>query len=102
MHIDALSDIVIIRRSPPPEYSDGGIALAYDEDHREDVGEVVFVGRGKLHTCSRCHGRERVPVDVHVGDKVLFSTNGHQIVNLNNEQLVVTREKSIMGVIEND
>ena len=87
--INPLSDIVIIRRSPPEEVSAGGILLAWDSDHREDIGVVAYVGPGKAK-----------PVAVKPGDKVLFSTNGHQITNVNGEELVVLREPSIIGVIE--
>lgn len=99
MHIDPLSDIVIIKRSPPDEVSEGGIYLAYDPDYREDIGVVEFVGEGK-HTCKKC-GTTR-PVAVKRGDKVLFSTNGHQIVKVGMEELVVLREPSIIGVIEQE
>ncbi len=82
-----LSDIVVIRRLAPQQVSDGGIHLVYDPDYREDIGEVAYVGPGK-----------KQPVSVKPGDKVLFSTNGHQITVINGEELVVLREPSIIGV----
>lgn len=97
MHIEPLSDIVIIRRSPPDEFSEGGIALAYDPDFKEDIGIVEYVGEGK-HVCKKCGTKREVAVKR--GDKVLFSTNGHQIVKVGMEELVVLREPSIIGVIE--
>jgi chaperonin GroES len=87
--IQPLSDIVIIRRLAPQQVSDGGIHLVYDPDYREDIGEVAYVGPGK-----------KQPVAVKPGDKVLFSTNGHQITHVNGEELVVLREPSIIGVFE--
>jgi co-chaperonin GroES (HSP10) len=39
-------------------------------------------------------------VSVSPGQKVLFSTNGHQITTINGEELVILREPSIIGVIE--
>lgn len=80
--------------------SDGGILLVYDEDHREDIGIVEFVGKGKFYGCPHCKELYRKPVDVSPGDKVLFSTHGHQITKVNGEELVVLRENSIIGVIE--
>lgn len=100
MHIDALSDVVIIRRSEPETVSSGGVLLAYDPDFKEDIGVVEFVGRGKLKKCAHCGESSRVPVDVRVGDKVLFSTNGHQIVTVAQQEFVVLREPSIIAVIE--
>lgn len=93
-----LSDIVIIRRSPPQEVSDGGVHLAWDPDHKEDMGIVVFVGPGKHVGCKHCKSEYVRPVAVNPGDKVLFSTNGHQITSVNGEEFVVLREPSIIGV----
>lgn len=102
MHINPLSDVVVIKRSQPQEMSDGGIALVFDEDHREDIGIVEFVGRGKVYGCKSCKTEHTRPVSVKVGDKVLFSTNGHQITNVNGDEFVVLRENSIIGVIDDD
>lgn len=100
MRIDPLSDIVIIRRSAPEQVSAGGIHLAWDPDYREDIGEVVFAGSGLMHSCIKCNGEMRIPMQVKAGDKVIFSTNGHQITKINGEELIVLREPSIIGVIE--
>ena len=86
MNISPLGDIVIIRRSAPAEVSAGGIHLIWDDDYREDIGVIAFAGSKVLY--------------VKPGDKVLFSTNGHQITTINGEELVVLREKSIIGIIE--
>ena len=74
----------MIRRSAPQEVSDGGVLLAYDPDFREDIGVIAFAGP---------------KATVKPGDKVIFSTNGHQITVLNNQEFVVLREPSIIGVI---
>lgn len=100
MHINPLSDVVVVKRSPPQEISNGGIILRYDEDYREDIGVVEFVGKGKLVGCPHCKEMHRNPVGVLPGQKVLFSTNGHQITKVNGEELVVLRENSIIGVID--
>jgi chaperonin GroES len=97
--IEARSDVVVIRRLPPSEVSDGGVLLAWDSDYKEDIGIVVSVGEGKQYGCKHCGTHTRRPVSVNVGDKVLFSTNGHQITIINGQELVVLREPSIIGVI---
>ena len=98
--INPLSDVVIIRRSAPETVSDGGIHLVFDPDFKEDIGVVAFVGKGKLYGCQHCGSVSRRPVGVLPGDKVLFSTHGHQITQVNGEEFVVLRENSIIGVIE--
>lgn len=99
-HISPLSDVVVIRRSAPQEVSDGGVLLAWDPDYREDIGIVEFVGPGKRSACEHCGTSQESPVAVKRGDKVLFSTNGHQITVINEQEYIVLREKSIIGVIE--
>lgn len=100
MNISPLGDVVVVRRSAPQSVSDGGIHLAYDPDFREDIGVVAYVGTGKRYGCKTCKTTHIVPPAVKAGDKVLFSTNGHQITTVNGEELVILREQSIIGVIE--
>ena len=100
MQINALADIVVIRRLPPDDMSEGGIALAYDPDYKEDIGVVEFVGEGKLYGCKNCKTEHRRAPDVKIGDKVLFSTHGHQITTIAEQELVILREPSIIGIIE--
>ena len=64
------------------------IQMLMDENYREDIG-VIFASGPKA-------------TSVKAGDKILFSTNGHQITKVNGEELVVLREKSIIAVIEGD
>ena len=83
--IKPIGKIVIIRRSTPREVSDGGIHLVWDSDYREDIGTVLYAGPDAK--------------SVKPGDKVLFSTNGHQLTVIDGEQLVVLKQDSIIGVI---
>lgn len=97
--ISPRGDIVVIRRLAPDAVSAGGIHLAYDPDYKEDIGVVEFVGEGKVYGCKQCKTEHRRPVEVKPGDKVLFSTNGHQITTVAGDELIVLREPSIIGVI---
>jgi len=96
----ALGDVVVIRRLAPETVSNGGIHLAYDPDYKEDIGEVVSVGKGKRYGCRKCKTYHVQPVEVKPGDRVLFSTNGHQITKIKGEELVILREPSIIAVLE--
>lgn len=98
--ISPLGDIVVIRRLPPETVSAGGVLLAWDPDYKEDIGEVAFVGPGKAYDCPACKASHQRPVAVKPGDKVIFSTHGHQITTVKGEELVILREPSIIGVID--
>jgi chaperonin GroES len=102
MVVNPLSDVVIIRRQEQNTVSDGGIYLVDSPDFREDIGTVVYVGLGKVHKCKKCAGTNRIPMQVKVGDRVIFSTNGHQITKVNGDELVVTKQDSIIAVIEDE
>jgi chaperonin GroES len=58
-------------------------------------GEVVAVGSG-----IRDESGKLVPLDVKAGDRVLFSKWAGTEVNINGEELLVTKESDIMGIIE--
>lgn len=95
--IHPLSDIVVIRRQSQQEISDGGVYIPPSDDFREDIGTIAYCGPGKLSPKGVL-----IPMDVKPGDKVIFSTNGHQITQVNGEELVVTRQNSIIGIVDDD
>jgi len=64
------------------------------DDFLEDIGEIVAVGPGKFSSKGVF-----IPTEVKPGERVLFSTNGHQVTKLNGEEMIVTREPSLMAVI---
>lgn len=101
-NVTPLGDIVIIRRQEQATASAGGIILPPSDDMTEDIGTVVYVGRGKPHKCKKCAGTTHAPMEVVVGDRVIFSTNGHQLTKIDGEELIVLREASIIAVIEGD
>ena len=94
MKVKAVQDVVIIRRTPQKEISDGGIFLVDSKDFLEDIGTVEEAGPGKLSSKGVF-----IPNDVKKGDLVLFSTNGHQVTKLNGTELIITRQNSIMAVL---
>ena len=94
MHINPLSDIVVIKRCTYEEVSNGAIYLPPSADFTEDIGVVRYCGKGKKTP------KGLWPMEVKPGDKVIFSTNGHMVKHIDGEELIVTRQDSIIGVIE--
>lgn len=92
MHIEPLLDVVIIERQEVTE-KNGILIPINSEDFREDIGFVRFVGPGALKDDGN-HG----PMFVKPGDRVLFSTHGHQVTEIDGQQLIVLRQNSIIGV----
>ena len=93
--IRPLHDRVIVRRLEEERKSAGGIVIPDTVKEKPIQGEVLAVGNGKLLD----NGEVR-PLDLKVGDKVLFGKYSGTEVKLDNEELLVMREDDIMGVIE--
>jgi chaperonin GroES len=95
MNIRPLHDRVIVRRMAEERTSPGGIVIPDSAAEKPIQGEVVAVGNGKVLD----NGEVR-PLEVKVGDKILFSKYGGTEVKIEGEDLLVLREDDITGVIE--
>lgn len=93
MRICPLADVVIIKRQQVEKVGEILIPIE-SENFREDIGTVRYCGEGALDD-----NGERLPMFVKPGDKVLFSTHGHQVTKINGEELIVLRQNSVIGVI---
>jgi len=94
MNIRPLHDRVIVRRMAEERTSAGGIVIPDSATEKPIQGEVVAVGKGKI-----LESGEVRPLDVKVGDKVLFSKYGGTEIKIDGEDLLVMREDDITGVI---
>ncbi len=95
MNIRPLQDRVIVKRMEEETTSAGGIVLPDSATEKPIRGEVIAVGPGKTLDS----GKKR-PLDINVGDTVLFGKYSGTEVKLDDEELLVMREEDIMGVIE--
>ena len=95
MNIRPLHDRVIIKRKEEERTSPGGIVIPDTATEKPIRGEVVAVGKGK----STDSGDVR-PLDVKVGDNVLFGKYSGTEVKVDVEDLLVMREEDIMAVID--
>jgi chaperonin GroES len=95
MNIRPLHDRVIVRRMEEEKKSPGGIVIPDSAAEKPVEGEVVAVGRGKLSEAGDLR-----PLDVKVGDRILFGKYSGTEVKVNGEELLVMREDDITGVIE--
>ena len=95
MNIRPLHDRVIVRRMEEERTSAGGIVIPDSATEKPSQGEIVAVGKGKI-----LENGEVRPLEVKVGDKVLFSKYGGTEIKIEGEELLVMREEDITGVIE--
>ncbi len=93
--IRPLHDRVIVRRLEEERKSAGGIVIPDTAKEKPIQGEVLAAGKGKILE----NGQVR-PLDVKVGDRVLFGKYSGTEVKVGDEELLVMREEDIMGVVE--
>jgi len=95
MKIRPLHDRVIVKRLEEERTSPGGILIPDTAAEKPIQGKVIAVGKGKI-----LESGEVRPLDVKVGDKVLFGKYSGTEVKMDGDELVVMREEDIMAVIE--
>ena len=95
MKIRPLQDRVVVRRMEEETTSAGGIVLPGSATEKPAQGEVLAVGPGK-----RLDTGDTQPVDVNVGDTVVFGKYSSNTVKVDDEELLILNESEIFGVIE--
>ena len=94
MKIRPLHDRVIVKRLDEERKSAGGIVIPDNVAEKPDQGEVIAVGPGK-----RNDDGKREPLDVKVGDRILFGKYSGTTVKIEGTEYLVMREEDIMGVV---
>ena len=95
MKIRPLQDRVVVRREEEETKSAGGIVLPGSAAEKPSKGEVIAVGSGRI-----LDNGETRPVDLKVGDKVIFGQYGGNTVKIDCEELLILGESEIFGVLE--
>jgi chaperonin GroES len=95
MKLRPLHDRVVIRRVEEETKTAGGILLPGSAAEKPSQGEVVAVGKGVY-----VDDDELRPLDVKVGDKVLFGQYAGSTVKVDGEELLIMKESEIFAVIE--
>ena len=95
MNIRPLHDRVVVRRKEEETTTPGGIVLPGSTAEKPVQGEILAAGKGKILE----NGDVR-PLDVKVGDIVLFGKYSGTEVKIDGEEVLVMREEDIVGVIE--
>ena len=89
--VTPLHDRVIIRRIEEKESLKGGIIIPDTAKEKPQDGEVIAVGAGKLEK------GQRIPLDVQVGDRVLFGKYSGTDIKLDDEEYLLLREEEILA-----
>ncbi|MGJ4903587.1 co-chaperone GroES [Bradyrhizobium sp. HKCCYLRH2060] len=89
-----LHDRVVVKRIDAEEKTAGGIIIPDSAKEKPSQGEVIAVGPG-----ARDESGKLVPLDVQVGDRVLFGKWSGTEVKIDGQELLIMKESDIMGVL---
>lgn len=95
MKIRPLHDRILVKRLDEEKKTASGIVIPDTAAEKPDQGEVMSVGKGKMTDEGKL-----VPLDVRVGDRVLFGKYSGQTVRVKGDELLVMREEDVLGVVE--
>jgi chaperonin GroES len=95
MQLRPLYDRLVIRRVEEKETIQGGIIIPDSAKEKPQEGEVIATGKGK-----RLDDGKLVPLDVQVGDRILFGKYSGSDIKLNGEEYLILREDEVLGVLE--
>jgi chaperonin GroES len=95
MKFRPLHDRVVVKRIDADEKSSGGIIIPDTAKEKPSQGEIIAVGPG-----GRDEAGKLVPLDVHVGNRVLFGKWSGTEVKIDGVEYLIMKESDIMGVLE--
>lgn len=89
-----LHDRILVRRLQEDEKTAGGIIIPDSAKEKPQRGEIVAAGNGRV-----TQEGKTIPLEVRIGDKVLFGKYAGTELKLNGEELLMMREEDILGVL---
>lgn len=95
MKIRPLHDRIVVRRKEEETKTAGGIVLPGSAKEKPSQGEVLAVGNGRI-----LENGEVRPLDVKVGDVVVFGQYAGSTVKVDGEELLIMSENDVFGVVQ--
>jgi chaperonin GroES len=95
MKIRPLYDRIVVKRIEQQEQKVGGLYIPDSAKEKPQEGEVVAVGKGK-----RLEDGKVIPLDVQVGDRILFGKYSGSDIKLDDEEYLIMREDEVLGILD--
>jgi len=95
MNLRPLHDRIIVKRLEEENKTAGGILIPETAKEKPQKGEIIAVGKGK-----KAEDGKVTPIDVKVGDKVLFGKYAGTEIKIEGQEYLIMREDDILGVME--
>ncbi len=94
MNVRPLADRILVRRIEEKETVKGGIIIPDTAKEKPQEGEVVAVGPGRIDD-----NGNRIPLDVAVGDRVIYSKYGGTEVKFGGDEFLVLSARDVLAVV---
>ena len=95
MELRPLYDRIVVKRLEEKEQARGAIIIPDTAKEKPQQGEVIAVGKGK-----RLENGKLVPLDVKVGDRILFGKYAGTEIKIENQEYLILREEDVFGIVE--
>jgi chaperonin GroES len=96
MNLKPLDDRIVVRPNEAETQTASGLVIPDTAKEKPQQGEVLAVGPGKRAESSG----ELIPVDINVGDTVLYSKYGGTEVAVDGEDLLVLNSRDVLAIVE--
>jgi chaperonin GroES len=94
VNIRPLYDRIVVKRIEETERMQGGLHIPDSAKEKPQEGEVLAVGKGK-----RLEDGKLVPLDVQVGDRILFGKYSGSEIKLDGQEYLIMREDDVLGIL---
>ena len=95
MRLKPLGDRIVVKVLEREEKTKGGLFLPDTAKEKPTEGEVIAVGTGKI-----LDNGQKQPVEVKVGDRIIFSKYAGTEVKIDGEDLVIFSERDVLAIVE--
>src|SRR6056297_1581178 len=97
MNLKPLGDRIVVKVVTQEEKTKGGIVLPDTAKEKPQEGEVVAVGSGKV-----LENGQKLPLEVKVGNKIIFSKYAGTEVKVEGEELVIFSERDVLAIVQGE
>lgn len=94
VNVQPLGDRVVVKPLPQEEKTKGGILLPDTVKEKPVQGEILAIGSGRV-----LEDGKKIPLEVKVGDKVLYGKYSGSEIKLEGEEFVILHENEILGIL---
>ena len=95
MNLKPLDDRIVVKPNEAEQTTASGLVIPDTAKEKPQEGEVLAVGPGRFNDS----GTERVPLDVQVGDKVIYSKYGGTEVKYGGEEFLILSARDVLAIV---